>query len=229
VSHRLSEVALVLVVTGAATCATPAVAAAAEGEGEGQEASPSADLPTPSGLRVALRSGVALPLGDAFSASGAMSDTITGSIPVRLDVGYRFARHFYVGAVGQLAAIVPNSCVSDARCSGSDMRLGAMIAAHLLPTRLVDPWLGVGIGYESLSVSRSVGGSSVDISARGLEIFDVELGVDLRPTRSLRLGPVISSSIGSYTRVAVNGTPTSDFATSTHAWVMLGFRGAYDL
>lgn len=190
---------------------------------------PTPELPKPSGLRLALRTGLALPLGQAFTASGLMSDTITASVPVRLDVGYRFARHFYAGGAAQIATIIPNGCPSGSSCSGTDVRFGLMVAYHARPTRTVDPWLGAGVGYEILDVSRSVGGSSVDISARGIEVLDLELGVDLRPTRSLRLGPVLSSSIGKYTRVAVNGTPTADFDTATHAWVMLGFRGAFDL
>jgi outer membrane protein len=225
---RAAVLAAVAAFALATSIAAPASAQESD-DGAEREAANGAAVPSPSGLRVALRTGVARPLGQAFTASGAMTDTITGYVPVRLDVGYRFARHFYVGVAAQIATIIPSGCPSGSSCSGSDARVGIMAAYHLRPTRTVDPWAGVGIGYEALSVSRTVGGSSVDISARGFEILDLELGVDLRLTRSLRVGPVLSSSIGSYTRLAVNGTRTADFDTSTHAWVMLGFRGAFDL
>lgn len=183
----------------------------------------------PSGIRVGLRSGVALPLGQAFVASGVLSDTITAYVPLRLDAGYRIDRHFYVGFIAQLAAIMPNGCGAGDRCSGTNSRFGAMLAYHLRPARALDPWLGVGMGFEILSTSRSLDGTKVDIAARGLELFDLELGADLRPSRALRIGPVLSTSIGRYSSITVNGTPTRDFDMALHAWVMLGIRGAFDL
>lgn len=222
-------------VAGCAAFAVTTMLAAppAADEGEPHEAPPTPpatpDLPRPSGLRVALRTGLALPFGEAFTASGQLTDTITGYVPVRLDVGYRFAHLFYIGGVAQIAKVIPNGCPSGSSCSGTDTRFAFMVAYHLRPTSTLDPWFGAGMGYEALKVSRSVDSSSVDISTRGFELLDLELGLDLRPTPSLRLGPVLSSSIGSYSRVAVNGTRTADFDTSTHAWVMLGFRGAFDL
>jgi opacity protein-like surface antigen len=188
-----------------------------------------AAAPGSSGMRVALRSGFAVPLGEAFAASGSLSSTIAGYVPLRLDVGYRLARHFYVGLAGQLAAIMSTGCPSGASCSGSNVRYGVMVAYHLLPSHRVDPWIGAGMGFEMLDVSRTVAGSRVDISARGLELLDVELGVDLQTTRALRIGPVLSSSLARYSTVSVNDTPTRDFDTALHAWVMGGLRGAFDL
>jgi hypothetical protein len=187
------------------------------------------ELPRATGLSLALRTGVALPVGEVFLSSGALSSTVTGYVPVRLDVGLRYRRHFYVGIAAQLARVVPADCPSGGRCSGSDARVGVMIAYHLLPTRTVDPWLGVGVGFERLNVSRALGGASVDVTARGLELLDVELGADVRATRALRLGPVLSTSIGRYSTVTVNEVTTRDFQPATHAWVMLGVRGALDL
>lgn len=203
----------------------PALASAADQP----VANASHETQRPSGVRLALRSGVAAPLGEAFVASGALSDTITGYVPLRLDLGYRIAHHFYVGVAAQLATIVPNGCPLRSSCSGTNSRFGVMVAYHALPTRTFDPWVGVGMGFEMLSTSRSLDGTKVDIAARGFELLDVELGADVRPSRALRIGPVISTSIARYTTITVNGTPTSDFDTSLHAWVMLGLRGAFDL
>jgi outer membrane protein len=184
---------------------------------------------TPSGPRLALRSGVAVPFGPAYTASGALSDTITGYVPLRVDVGYRIARRFYIGANAELATILPNQCPAGASCSGTHIRFGVMAAYHYLPASLVDPWIGVGMGYERLTVSRTVDGTTGEISASGLELVDLELGMDLRLWRSFRFGPVVSGALGQYTRIAINGVPTSDFDAAPHAWVLVGLRGAYDL
>jgi outer membrane protein len=211
-------------VAGAAALLLAATDAAAEG-GTSDEV----ERPPPSGLRIGLRSGLALPIGEAFTAGGALSSTVTGYVPVRLDLGLRYRRHVYVGVVAQLGYVVPAGCPSGGSCSGTDARLGVLLAFHLLPTRLVDPWLGIGMGYETLSITRAMGGASVDFTARGLELLDLEVGADVRPTPALRLGPVLSTSIGRFTKVTLNDVPTRDFDPSLHAWVMLGLRGALDL
>lgn len=190
---------------------------------------PSRAEPTPTGLRLGLRTGMALPIGDAFVSSGALSDTIRASVPLRIDVGLRIQRHFYVGAAGQLAPVLPNGCPTGTSCSGTDARFGVLVGYHLLPSATIDPWIAAGMGFEVLSMSRSSGGASVDISARGFELLDLELGADVRPNSFFRIGPVISTSIGRYARVAVNGATTSDFDTATHAWLVFGVRGAFDL
>jgi hypothetical protein len=210
----------------ASACLALAARAGAEEPPAGHAAE---ELPRPSGLSLALRTGVAMPVGEMFVSSGALSSTVTGYVPLRLDVGLRYRRHLYVGVAAQLARVVPAGCPSGGICSGSDARVGAMIAYHLLPTRTIDPWLGVGVGFERLNVSRALGDASVDVTARGLELLDVELGADVRATRALRLGPVLSTSIGRYATVTVNEVTTRDFQPALHAWVMLGLRGALDL
>ena len=205
----------------------PGVASADE---QARAAPPTADADLPaSGPRFGVRTGLARPIGSAFSGSSALSDTIYGYVPLRLDAGYRIERHFYVGIDAQLAAIIPAGCTSGYSCSGTNTRLGMMVAYHLLPTKLVDPYLGVGMGYEVLHTTRSVGTTSVDITARGFELLDAELGADVRLGRSWRVGPVISGSLARYTGVAVNGIESTDFTTLLHVWVMAGVRGAFDL
>jgi opacity protein-like surface antigen len=182
-----------------------------------------------SGVRLGMRYGVAVPIGQPFTDGGALRDSITGSVPFRIDAGYRFLRRFYLGANAQLAPIVPNGCTSGGSCSGSDLRVGAMAAVHILPDRIVDPWIGAGVGFERLSLSRTVDGASLDMKARGFELIDFELGTDCRVTRALRIGPVMSASLARYTSIEVNGSSTRDFDPALHAWVMLAIRGAYDL
>lgn len=184
---------------------------------------------SPTGPRIGLRTGVGLPIGSAFAGSGGLSDTISAYVPLRLDVGYRIERHFYVGIDGQLASIVPANCTSGFSCSGTNTRVGVMVAYHLLPTKVIDPYVGVGVGYEVLHTSRSIGDASVDITARGFEVLDAELGADVRIGRSWRIGPVVSGSLGRYTSVAVNGITSTDFDTLQHVWINIGVRGAFDL
>ncbi len=202
------------------------VAAAADDQ---PAAEPRAREPTPSGFRLGLRTGVGRPFGASFNGSGSMTDTVSAYLPVRLDVGYRIERHFYVGIAAQLASIVPANCITGFTCSGTDTRVGLMAAYHLLPTRTIDPYVGLGVGYEILHTSRSIDSFTTDITARGFELFDLELGADIRPGGGWRFGPVISGSLGRFTSVAVNGTDTTDFEKTLHVWALAGVRGAFDL
>lgn len=201
---------------------------AASADEQGPASPPTGEV-APSGPRIGLRTGVGLPIGSAFAGSGGLSDTISAYVPLRLDLGYRIERHFYVGIDGQVATIVPNNCTTGFSCSGTDTRIGVMVAYHLLPTKVIDPYLGIGVGYEVLHTSRSIGEASVDITARGFEVLDAELGADVRLGRAWRIGPVVSGSLGRYTSVAVNGTTSTDFDTLQHVWINIGVRGAFDL
>jgi hypothetical protein len=85
------------------------------------------------------------------------------------------------------------------------------------------------MGYESYGVTRSIDGSKSTIDSKGLELLNVDLGVDYRPYRGLRVGPVLSTSIGQFSELTINDVTTKDFQPQLHAWVLLGVRGAYDL
>lgn len=185
--------------------------------------------PAPFGVRFGARSGFAIPAGTTFGGSGPLSDTVTGYLPVRADAGLRIFDHLYVGALAQLADLLPKACPAEVQCSGSDMRFGAMLAFHVRPRRLLDPWIGAGMGYEIMSVKRTSAANDLRLTARGIELLDLELGVDLRSTSRLRLGPLLSGSLGRYTSIELNGRETRDFESTLHGWAMAGLRGMYDL
>lgn len=62
-------------------------------------------------------------------APPALTDTIHGYVPLRLDVGLRLFDRFYVGALVQHAAILPDACDGDLSCTGSDTRIGVLTAS----------------------------------------------------------------------------------------------------
>ncbi len=182
---------------------------------------------TSSGLRLGLGTGLALPRGSAFLGSGELAENMTGIVPLRIDVGYRFG-HVYVGGVARLGAVLPKDCPADERCSGSDVRLGIMAAWHFLPLASIDPWVGVGAGYEILSLQRESRRRSVDFTARGFELVDFQGGVDVRPLPGLRVGPIVTGSVGQFDSVSINGVSTRDFKPGFHSWFTFGARASYD-
>lgn len=181
-----------------------------------------------SGVRLGVQSGFSIPIGKTFTGSGAIDETVRGIVPIRADVGARIAGHFYVGGLFEYGVVMPNACPGGTQCSGSRIRVGAAAAFHFLPARIVDPWIGVVIAYENLSLSRSSPSFAMQLDANGIDLPSPEIGVDLRPISWLRLGPVVSGAMGRYSSLALNGNDTRDFDPAWHAWISVGFRTMAD-
>jgi hypothetical protein len=237
---RAGKVALAIAwAAGAVVALAPARARAAdarEGAGAGAgapsargEALASAQTPQERpGLRLGVRSGYALPAGKPFGGAGALSDTIAGQISAGVDVGWRFDGHVYAGLTGALGVVVPRGCPPGERCSGTDVRVGGMLAWRFSPAARFDPWVGVGAGYEILSTTQTIGSREETVTARGVELASVQLGFDVVAARSLRLGPFVGASLARYRTVTIGSMTTNDFDATSHGWLAAGMRGAWD-
>ncbi len=179
-------------------------------------------------LRVAVRTGYAVPAGEVFEGSGSLSDTVAGQIPLRVDLGVRLFGRLYAGGFAHYGVLLPKACPGEMQCSGSNMRFGVTVAVRLFPSGAIDPWIGAGFGYELLTARRALSSTRLDLTARGLELLSVDLGVDVRVSAHIRVGPVVSLAMGRFASVALNGTATRDFGAVLHGWGMMGLRVAYD-
>jgi hypothetical protein len=94
------------------------------------------------------------------------------------------------------------------------------------------PWVSLGVGVEWLSF-RSNG--FTDVRARGYDL-DLQIGSDVRMSRSWTLGPYASARVGTYRHLALHphwrgGSPSqvdlsfSDLAM--HEWFTIGVRGTF--
>jgi hypothetical protein len=193
---------------------------------------------------VGVRLGYGLPFGKVAS-DVAMSDNFTGQIPVIIDAGYRFSPKVYVGLYFQYGFVsikkgdVASSqafldhatCSADADCSGSDVRFGLNLHYHIAPTAKVDPWLGLGIGYESISSKVSTSAGETDYSNKGVEIANIQAGLDCNVAPRLALGPFFSLSMAEFL-TSWQTDPDSTLAIDNkriHGWAIIGLRGTYGL
>lgn len=135
------------------------------------------------------------------------------AIPLLVDVGYRASKHWTFGAYGELGFIDNSPEVEDAdeSISGHHFRVGAQAIYHSSPERRVQPWFGVGLGYDALRTtyrSRSTlpplagarpdPGISYPIRADGFELGHAQLGIDFAFVPWLAFGPFFSGSVVSY-------------------------------
>jgi hypothetical protein len=192
------------------------------------------------GFQMALRTGLAIPLGSAKSgdpsdltapaARSSLPDLVGWQIPIMLDIGGKPDPHVFIGgylgfSVGQPAGALGNICSAEFDCLATTTRLGAEVIYSILPDDWVDPWVGYGIGYSWLSA----GSSPNFVSLRGWEFAHVLAGVDFRLSRSLGVGPFVDYALGIYGDRHVESPAGTLFdgdihGRSLHDWLLIGPR-----
>ncbi len=99
--------------------------------------------------------------------------------------GYRLLPSLELGGYADIVASstpMSDDCPEGTECDYSFQRFGARASLHLLHDFIVDPWLAATIGGVHVSASNEPWRAD----------FAVEVGVDVRPTPWLSLGPYIS-------------------------------------
>ena len=203
--------------------AAPAEAAPAPAPPADANASAPADTAAePGKFVVGLRLGYALPMGSVMKDSS-MSDGVSGMIPIWLDLGYMVTPNIMVGLYGQYGFVSLKNCEGD--CSASNLRLGVQGQYHLSPAEKLDPWFGLGIGYESMSMKRT----GVEGSASGLEFLNLQAGLDYKLSPAFGIGPFLSFSLGQYSSVSSGDLSMDIPEKAMHQWLTFGVRGAFNL
>jgi len=216
------------------------VASVARAQSEASRAAAAAPRGTGGALEFGLRTGYGIPLGHTGKAAGDTSDdklstSISGEVPLWLDVGYRLNPNMYLGLSFQYAfGFVPDGqCLPGGSCSISDLRLDANFMYHLTPDQPADFWVGFGAGYEWLRFSESEGGISASGTGSGFEFANFQVGVDFAATPAFALGPFVSFSVGQYRSLSYDlGGQSQDqnlVDKSLHEWLVLGVRGSFDV
>jgi len=196
--------------------------------------------PEPTSARGSVELGVRVGYGFPFGHFGRLNDSTTdtplrdvvrGQVPVWFDAGYRTARRLYVGlfvqyGVGLIDESHSACGVAGVTCTVGDFRLGGIFMYDLSSDRLLNPWLGVGLGYEWLTQSaHSADHQPVSATASGPQA-SVHAGAEFRVGRQAGIGPFLSCSVGQYRRFD-GVSPIED--ASFHEWVLAGVRGTLDL
>jgi hypothetical protein len=206
-----------------------------------------ADPPNPRkefhhGPSVGLRLGWGFPFGNRAKVAGATesmgpSANFSGMAPIWLDAGYRINKLVYVGGYfqyGFLFVSKEHGCPAPlTSCHAHDIRGGAGVHFHLMPFHAVDPWLGIGWGYEASSTTFEEQAQSTTRTNGGIEFVNAQVGLDVHPLFGFEWGPFASFSLGEYS----TETQTPPFgATETYAlqektfhyFLVIGMRAQLD-
>ena len=216
-----------------------------------------ASEPGGSNVHLAVRTGFGVPLGtyaEQRSLAGfretdvnALGDDTYGAIPLWLDAGYRLTPKLMLGAYFMYGVVLPKTaesgdplgggCPEGFDCFASGVRLGIQAQYRFLLSPTLEPWLGIGLGYEWVS-SRLEGqafGIPLDASTSysGPDLLHVQGGVDFRLGRVIGLGPFMALSAMQYTSCSLelSGDASSCQLDEKgwHGWLMLGVRGSAEL
>jgi outer membrane protein W len=148
-----------------------------------------------------------------------LSDLTVAQIAFWLDVGYMVTSQLMLGIYAQYAIAAGGHEFTG---SGSDIRLGVQAQYHPIAVGLLNPWVGLGIGYEMLSTSATFGNATV--SAKGFEFANLQAGLDFRLGRFFGLGPFVGYSLGQYSSIDLGGYASGGQSSgkALHEWLMVG-------
>lgn len=208
------------------------------------------------GLHVGARTGFGLPLGhyaEVRSLAGfrdedvnALSDDTYGVIPLWIDAGYRPNPHWMLGGYFVFGLVLPKTaegenplgggCPEGLDCFATGVRFGVQAQYRFAPAAKLDPWLGVGLGYEWITAD--IEGELFNLpfdastSHAGPDLLQLQGGLDVE-VGGLELGPFVAVSALQYTSCSatLNGESIDcELADAGwHGWLMLGVRGALEL
>ena len=190
--------------------------------------------PATSGFEAAFRFGVMFPAGGA-SKYEKLSDYAGLSYPIWGDIGYRFGGKFFVGAsafyaFGSLGEYYRFVCGDEGlSCSTYEVRVGAEAQFHPLGRALIDPWVGLGFGYEWLSTKFSAATYSFTKTRQGWDFLQLQGGVDFALGSAFWLGPFVAFSMGQYDKFggSVDGQPGESVDIpnkALHYWFVVGAK-----
>lgn len=173
-------------------------------------------------LKLGLRLGYALPQGELVK-NYKVTGLVTGQVPIWVDAGYMVTPHVLLGLYGQYGIMQTKNCPD--HCTGHDLRFGAQGQYHVLPSAAVDPWFGLGAGYEIFTLSNDGG----DDTLRGFEFLNLQGGTDFKVARAMSIGPFLSASLGEFSHDAYLSRDDVIQDKALHAWLTLGIKGAFGL
>jgi hypothetical protein len=206
-------------------------------------------------FELGVRLGLAVPMGhfvepEAFATpfgvfegpSESLSDAYSTSIPIAIDAGYRVLPGLMLGIYGQYAFISGKSgndgCPAQVSClnrNAHDIAFGIQGQYHFLPQAPIDPWLGLGFGYEFLTQNGSappqneIGGTNVYPNFRGPQLLELQGGVDFKTGDAVVFGPFLSFSLGEFTNESFGGPSQTVGPKALHEWLTVGLEGTLGL
>ncbi|APR79967.1 Hypothetical protein A7982_05314 [Minicystis rosea] len=146
-------------------------------------------------------------------------------------IGYRIDPRWSVAASGQFQGYGSTVTAPTGGANAVTVRgvtAGVQGTYHMQPHNRVDPYLTVGTGYRGLIESPT--GNLPTMYTHGLELAKVEVGLDVRPTDSVAVSPVIGADLNMFMWRAGGGAETASLTNrSVNTFIFAGVKGRFDI
>lgn len=169
-------------------------------------------------ISLAARLGYGIPTGESQTGKAVEG----GVVPLQIDAMYALGFGLRVGLYGSYGVLTGLPAGNE---NGRQTRLGAQ--AHFsLPVPVIKPWVGAGIGYEWVSNDVTLSGTKTKSSISGLELFNLQAGLQFSVLPLLTLGPYVQYQRGTFSTVTALGAEKDipDANRSAHGWLQGGLR-----
>lgn len=163
-------------------------------------------------------------------SSGSVLD-VPGFTFVELDAAYHLTPRWSVGPYAEVGFIDTTVQRQEGLETflGHHYRFGGQTLVQLFPRQVIDPWLGMGLGYAALGVDvHSTSEREVPVrnltyseTARGFEWLNLQCGLNLNLAHALALGGFARLSVVEY----LSQYPSAEAGRTTRAWLSGGVKG----
>ena len=168
-----------------------------------------------------------------------LKSVVLGQVPLGLELGIRALPMLTLGGYVELAPGILGSTASDGcdaydhDCSTLGIRFGFMGHVHVLPHQPIDPWLGVGVGFEALTLKEELTSRiAITLAYTGVEV-PLRAGVDFKLNEKFYLGPYVGYTFGKFYGVSLSCEGADDCPdeesrhidkTAGHSWLGFGAK-----
>jgi hypothetical protein len=182
--------------------------------------------PTPRSLEIGIGGGYTQGVGGAGGA-GSVQDLTGPGGNLELQVGLRTSPGLTIGLYGTGARYRHGDVFADGS-QAHGATAGVQAVWHGRAARAIGPWIGVGAGWRGLWLAPA--GASA-ISAHGIELLRIQLGIDYRITPAIAITPVIGASASVFlvedARMPSQFSAVRDNRINLYGYT--GFLGRFDL
>ena len=177
-------------------------------------------------LEINVDTGYTQGFGTAYG-DRSMRDIAEAGVGVGLGIGYRALPTLSIAATGQFQGFnAANQLPQGTQVRGGTAGIEATF--HIAPFERADPWLSLGTGYRMLWEVPSDNAPST--LTHGFEAGRLAIGVDLRPSDSVAISPMIGADLDVFAWRSQPGTEMTAVSEPTvSTFVFAGLRGRFDL
>jgi hypothetical protein len=183
-------------------------------------------VPAPAGAaEITVGGGYTQPFGQITKGGGNnVEDVANAGGAVEVGIASRMTPWTSVGITGAYEQYATGRTI-DTESSARGALFGINAQYHFAPFRRADPWVKLGVGYRMLWQSPSAG---PNVMYHGFELAKVQVGVDVRASPMLAIGPMIGADLNLLLWQRSNGENTAINDPRVNTFVFAGLQARFD-